>query len=307
MRVTVKALSHLDDLVTEQDRRRFSQPRRYRTKVSKSRSQLLQHLVCCVAESPQIRQRRDDRTTPKIADDLLIRFVVDLTRIAARRSSFYVNLGISRLLHDYSTSEARAINDFLTQNPERMRNDTYFRYGKGLLLKEMQHRFGSLVETTREARGELRLRSRRPSPRQTVLVNECLRLLTPWETRCPVPESFDPLQEALPELCFAGDHPDDEHPVDMRRMHTVLHPRCYVKATRALGLDAPAERLRIPRFFTGGGKSRCPEPDARGRSDTAITHRQPRVLSIEETATIDAELRAIAQRRRRWSIRQLSS
>ncbi len=295
MHFTVKALSHLDDLVKAQDRRRYAQPRKYRTKVSKSRSQLLQHLICCIAVAPGTEQRDDD---------LLIRFVIGLTRIAARRSSFYVNLGISRILHDYSTAEARAIHDFLAGTPERMRDDAYFRYGKGLLLKEMQQRFGCLIETTREAHGELRFRSRQPTPWQAALVKESLRLLTPWQTRCPLPERFDPLADTLPELGFTGSHPDDEHPFDMRRIHVVLHPRCYRQAARALGLDAPLQRLRIPRFFAATS-CRAGAP-ASGESDTAVAHRRPAALSADEAATIDAKLQALRDRRRRWSLRQLN-
>lgn len=301
MRVTIKALSYLDDVIREQGRRRYSQPKAYRTKASRSRSQLLQHLVCCLTDSLETRWPQGKATAARIAeDDLLVRFVVDLVSIAVRRSSFYVNLSISRILHDYSTADAMAIHDLLAQNPERMRNDSYFRYGKGLLQKEMRQRFGFEIETAREARGELRLCPNRPGSYQAALVGECLLHLTPWETRCPLPDSFDPLQETLPDLCFTEDCPDAEHPVELRRMHAVLHPHCYLRATRALGLDTPAQRLRIPRFIRS---------DNRGDRDAhqASTTRRPQALSVEERAAITAELRVVVARRRRWSIRQLTS
>ena len=303
IRVTVEALSHLDDLIKEQDRRRYSRPCGHRTKVSLSRCQLLQQLVCCVAESSATEGRRAE-TASGIADDLLIRFVVYLVRIATRRSSFYVNLAVSRILHDYSTAEAMAIYDLLTQDPERMRADSYFRYGKGLLTKEMRRRFGAWVRATRVARGEIRLCGRRPTQHQAALVGECLRLATPWATRCPWPESFDRWRDPLPELCFKGDHPDGEHPVDMRRTHTILHPECYLAATRALGLDAPAERLRVPRFSTGG-LGHPARREAR-RASNVLTGRRPRALREEEVTWIVTELEVIARRRRRWTIRRLS-
>ncbi len=303
IRVTVVALAYLDDLIKEQDRRRYSRPRTHRTKASRSRPQLLQHLVCCVSESPEIQRLREDQKPPRTADDLLIRFVIHLVRITTRRNSFYVNLGISRILHDYSTAEAMAIHDLLTQDPERLRHETYFRYGKRLLLNEMRQCFGALVEITRGARGELRFCSGRATLGQAALVQECLQLATPWETQCPFPESFDCWHEELSSLRFTGDHPDDEHPIEMRRMHTVLHPRCYLTATRALGFDAPGQRLRIPRFFAGDGRGRRAGHVTR---DAALAGRRPQALSEEEKSTIDVELQAIARRRRRWSIRQLS-
>ena len=63
-----------------------------------------------------------------------------------------------------------------------------------------------------------------------------------------VPERFDPEADTLAQLQFTGEHPDDEHPIEMNRLHTLLHPRCFSRLTRSLGLDVPDRRLRVPRF-----------------------------------------------------------
>lgn len=224
-------------------------------------------------------------------DDLLVHYMAHLVRICWRRCSFYVSLGICRLLHDYSTAEARSITDVITQNPDRLRDDVSYRQAKRLLMRELQHHFGSLLETHRVARGELRFRCRRPTDHERSLVQTYLELLTPWQTSCPIPESFDPTYDVLPALFFDGGRPDDEHSVEMRRIHSVLHPTCYARTAQALGLDAPGDRLLLPCF-----KRRLTDQQPHSTQLDAT-----RSLSREEHSMIDVALDHLAQRRRRWA------
>lgn len=297
MHATVRSLALVDVMATHQDKRRYVKPRRHRTKVSKSRPQLLQDLICCLSLERTIQQPPPhDRTDP---DDLLIRFVVLLVRIGSRRSSFYINLCISRILHDYTTPQARALYDLLQQDPERMRHGAYYRRCKRVLMEEVRQHLGHVVGLCRAPRGELRLVSQPPSDRQAVLVKQCLELLTPWQTRCSIPQAFDPMRQDLPELCFSGSHPDDEHPIDMRRAHGILHPACFARLTRALGLDSPDERLRIPSFTVAGdGPGGPPRPGAR-------RDRRAPELTVEDRLAIGEQVRAIKERRRRWSLNRL--
>ena len=47
-------------------------------------------------------------------EDIIIRYVKHLVRIVTVLSSFYVNVGITRLLHTYTTSQAQSAYEFLT-------------------------------------------------------------------------------------------------------------------------------------------------------------------------------------------------
>src|SRR6185436_12359503 len=46
---------------------------------------------------------------PASEEDLLVYFIKHLVRITTKRNSFYVTLGVSRLLHSYSTLETMEI------------------------------------------------------------------------------------------------------------------------------------------------------------------------------------------------------
>ncbi|MCG8457844.1 MAG: hypothetical protein MI919_16330, partial [Holophagales bacterium] len=307
--ITVNALAHLDDLYRRQDRRRYSRPRRCRTKVSRDRPQLLQHLICVLVSSRPLRYRmapagglaglpgsgREGPVRLPEGEQLLIRYVLELVRIGTRRSSFYSSLGISRILHDYSTAEAVAIHDFLIQDPERSRGESYFRRGKGLLLGELRQRFGPSLPIVSLARGELRPSSEgRATPGQLALVHECLRLLTPWGTPCPVPPHLDPRSDEVPALRFPGGDPDGEHPVELRRMHAVLHPPCFAGIALALGLDPPAERLCIPDFALGPGRSASTVRSA--DTEDTLARRQAPSLGQDDHARIRTRVLSIEAR-----------
>jgi len=74
-------------------------------------------------------------------------------------------------------------------------------------------------------------------------------LFTPWATPCVVPEKFDPFSEQIDELNFQGRHPDEEHEVEVNRIHATLHPDCFARLAAATGLPAPGDRLELPYFF----------------------------------------------------------
>ncbi|MEM7353446.1 MAG: hypothetical protein AAF657_21800 [Acidobacteriota bacterium] len=298
---TIRSLALLEVSATHQDKRRYAQPRGRRTKVSKTKPQLLQDLICCLSLNRALQAPlRSDRfdADPQDPDDRLIRFVALLVRLGVRRSSFYVNLSISRFLCDYSTAETCALYDVLLQDPERIRHRAYFRRCKGVLMSEIQKALGPSIETHRGAHGEVKLRTQPASVRQIELVQRCLRLLTPWQTCCPISETFDPLIEAIPQLKFSGDHPDDEHPIEMHRAHAILDPRCYERLTASLGLDRPPDRLRVPRFLPDRSV------ETQGWCRRNLSQRSAPELSRADRAQIVRELRTLEERRIGWA-RQL--
>ena len=234
-----------------------------RSKVSVGRAQLLQRLV--LLESSACERAQEARCTPDAIpdDELVLRFVKHLVGTASRRNSLYVAAAMGRVLHSYSTAEAQELFSLVVQDPDRVPDDSYVRWIKQNLFREVKERFGAWLRTCRGAHGEEVFETAEPSPHRRQLVRSCLELLTPWDTPCPVPPCFDALSETLKPLRSPGLDPDSEHPIEVSRMHSLIHPACLLRLMKGLRLPEPADRLSIPRIFHSGQASGdgCPPED----------------------------------------------
>jgi len=236
-------------------------------------------------EPPGVRADGD----PASEEDLLVYFVKHLVRITTKRNAFYVTLGVSRLLHSYSTLETMEIYNAVIGEPERVKDDYYYRSRKAVLMHEMYQRFGQLIRACRQRRGEERFETQQGSNEQRSLVRECLRLFTPWDTNCPVPRDFDPFKSVIGPLTSQSGA--DENRIEVNRIHAVLHPDCFESLVAAFGYGAPGERVELPRFFSDQTNDQSP-PGPRST---------PTELSAEELAEINHMLDEQAGRRRRAS------
>ena len=126
-------------------------------------------------------------------------FSKHLVRITTN-ALFYVTLGLSRLLYNYTTAETMEVYNAVIQDPERVKDDYYYRSRNGVLMKELKDRFGNLVDSNRGPRGEERFQSHDPPGRHADLVRECLSYFTPWHTPCLVPAGIDPIRTDHPSL-----------------------------------------------------------------------------------------------------------
>lgn len=234
-------------------------------------------------EPPGVRADGD----PATEEDLLIYFVKHLVRITTKRNAFYVTLGVSRLLHSYSTLETMELYNAVIGEPERVKDDYYYRSRKAVLMHEMYQRFGQLIRACRQRRGEERFETQQGSNEQRSLVRECLRLFTPWDTNCPVPRDFDPFKSVIGPLTSQSGA--DENRIEVNRIHAVLHPDCFESLVAAFGYGAPGERVELPRFFSDQTNDQSP-PGPRST---------PSELSAEELAEINHMLDEQAGRRRR--------
>lgn len=300
LEIAVRALNKLQLAATAQGKRLYYRltgrpdARKARSKVSVEEPHLLQRLV--YVESEEFERRKelaaqdsyaDAGVTPARNSDLVIFFIKHLVRITTRRNSFYVTLGLGRLLYNYTTPETMELYNLVIQDPDRVHDDYYYRSRKGVLLKELKERFGELIEVMKGPRGEQRWRTGESNSRQAELVRECLTWFTPWSTPCVVPERFNPLNDPIEKLTFAGRHPDDEHEVEVNRIHAALHPDCFARLAAANGLTMPDERLELPHFFLG---------DANDDSDQDAG--RPPNLSEEDLNTINNLLAQEAGRRK---------
>lgn len=246
LRILTAALESLDAAAAKQRRRTFYKPKRLRSKVAMNRNQLLQGLVYLESERFEKSQEKATERAPD-DEDLLVRYIKHLVHISAQRNAFHVTVALCRLLYRYDTRETMMIYDFLTQDPECRFESPYYRSRKRILMHEIHERFGSQLEICHGPRGEDRFCSREAEPEEVSVVEKSLDRFVPWKTCCVFHGAIDAYTE-IPQLRSTGLEPDEVHRVEMQRIHSILHPPCFDKLTRALGLPPPAERLRIPVF-----------------------------------------------------------
>jgi hypothetical protein len=220
---------------------------------------------------------------------MIVRFVKHLTRVTLRRNSFYVTVGVTRLLHGYSTAAALDLHGLVSQEPVRLPTDDYCRSRKKLLMKEMLERFGALLNVVRGAHGEHRFRCHESTARWAALVEACLRRFTPWGSTCPLPRRLETPMVDLPELSFEAADPDREHAVEVSRIHSILHPPCFARLTAALGLPPPAQRLTVPRFCLCQGDDAGPRPSRNRWRPPALSGETRR--RILDRLTVQADTR----------------
>lgn len=249
-RIAAHALSRLEVDVARQRKRRYYSPvGKVRTKVSLDELQALQSLVFHESEVFEKQQERAADFAGLGDADWLVRFVKHLIAITFECTSFYVALGICRLLFSYSTAETVCIYDTVRQDSERSKDDPYFRKRKIILMRRLEERFGSVLRTCHVSHGEERFVTREDSSRHLALVWQCLNMFRHWNTPCVLPERFNPVSDPIEALRFDGAELDDRHPVEIRRMHTLLHTDCYQRLVTALRFTPPSECLSVPVFF----------------------------------------------------------
>jgi hypothetical protein len=290
-------MSKLDVATTAQSKRRYYKPagrsllrgsHGFRSKVTLSELHLLQRLIYIESE-PYEKQREAGTSIRK--EDLVIHFIKHLVRVTLKRNSFYVTLGISRLLYNYTTTETMGIYNVVIQDPERVKDDYYYRSRKGVLMQEIKARFGDLVRISHGQRGEDRFQAEPEPSRFADLVNECLSFFTPWATPCLVPASVDPISDTIPALKFESREKEDQ--VEINRIHAALHPKCYQRLIKALGFHSPDQRLAVPHFFLSADNN-DPKHDRRDR-------RPNLELGDDDLNTIKKDLNDLAERRRKAS------
>jgi hypothetical protein len=302
VRIVSGAMSKLDVATTAQNKRLYYKPasrsllRRpksngFRSKVTFSELHLLQRLIYIESE-PYEKQREQASSGAAIRkEEVLIHFIKHLVRVTLKRNSFYVTLGMSRLLYNYTTTETMGIYNVVVQDPERVKDDYYYRSRKGVLMQEIKERFGDLVKTSQGQRGEERFQAEPEPDRFAELVKECLFFFTPWATPCLVPSGFDPISDSIPSLQFEGRDREDQ--IEVNRIHAALHPNCYQRLIKALGFHSPDQRLEVPLFFLSNESG----DRNQGRGDL----RPNLELGAEDLKTIKQDLGELAERRRKAS------
>lgn len=146
-------------------------------RISRTDADALQWLVYRESEECEKEQERNDQHTEV---DLVIRYIKHLVQLTTGASSFYVSVGLNRLLRNYSTPEVQQVYELVTEHYPASEE---YRKIKGRLMNRLAARFdGSLKIRTGEYR-ELRFEDYEDQKAWRSLVEECLEAFTPWGTR----------------------------------------------------------------------------------------------------------------------------
>ncbi len=296
LRVVTSALAKLEVSVGKQGKRLYyiptGRPWSRRTSSNGSRNSilfnelhLLQRLIYIESEPYEAAVEQEASSVGE--EELIIHFIKHLTKKTIKRNSFYVAVGLSRLLHNYTTAETMEIYNAVIQDPDRGKDDYYYRSRKGVLVQELKQRFGDLINICRGPRGEERFQPDDNQHRFVDLVRECLDYFTPWQTPCLVPDGIDPIMDGIPS--FSAVSENDEDKVEVHRIHAILHPDCFQRLTANLRLDAPETRIQIPRFYYASGMN--------GNGSNS-DRRNPPKLDERELKSITSSLDSNAARRK---------
>lgn len=255
--VAVASVMKLETVARAQDRRLYykltgrnnalhEHPSRFRNLVILNDLHLLQTIVYDETE----KYEKEQETNQKTIDEktFLVHFIKHLVKITLKHNSFYVTIGLTRLLYNYSTAQAAEIYNQVVQNPSRVKDDYYWRSRKARLMGLIRDRFGPLISVTRVSRGEERFVSKSDSARYYPLVQECLNMFMPWESACPLPPGERPIRGEIDSLIFNGRDPDDEHLIEISRIHALMHINCFERIVAGLNYPAPDGRLELPRI-----------------------------------------------------------
>ena len=320
LRVAQDAWCALDLVLGKQERSRkvYKHPRGYikweersrplRTKIRLGEDQMLQWLVYAQCDSWERATEYSNSVLPPGMEDMVVRYIKHLVRITLNRNSFYVTLGVTRLLYEYGAHEARMMYDVLTMSDSaRMKDIKYLRKQKAKLMDEELMRFDGMLQTVTTAYREKKFVTQPTTDRLLRLVNECLNRFTPWNTDCAVPESFDPT--VVSGLYFSENKTEDEDHVEMNRIHTILHPDCFSRFVKGLSefvdrlppdspdkscnYDPPDNRLTVPQFLSVADQD---GPDDRF---------SPPTLEADDYVRLQRDREALSRRRRTVSPRTL--
>lgn len=290
-KIAASAMSKLEAASNAQFKRYYYNPtgraensRAARSRVSLNDLQLLQRLVFVESEIFE----REKETSEQ---NLLKFFIKHLVRISLKRNSFYVALGISRILHNYGTADAMEIYNIIVQDPERVHDDYYYRSRKGVLMKELKARFGELLQIVKVNRGEERFDAKINNEKLCETANESLKTFTPWNSSCAIPDKFNPFNDIIKAFHFDKKDPDEEHRIEVNRIHAALDPECFLRLTNALKLPSSEEKMEIPKFMLTENQTNFDDKD----------WRNPPSLEADELKQIKEVLATQAENRKAMS------
>src|SRR5215472_14929853 len=138
------------------------------TRITREEADALQWLIFFESDQYEKEQESSGNHT---ASDLMVRYIKNLVRMTTAMSSFHVNVGLHRLLHNYSTAETQRLYETVT---ERFLGADEYRRAKSTLMSKLGKRFDGYLKTLRTQHGELRFEEYPDQQPWADLVDACL-------------------------------------------------------------------------------------------------------------------------------------
>jgi len=253
-------------------------------RIARSDMDMLQWLIMFEAEQDE---RAQERAGSISSAGMTIRYIKHLIQITTSMSSFYVNVGVSRVLHNYSTSDTQRVYEMLTS---RFLGPDEYRRAKSALMDKLSERFAGFLKIARVDHGELRFETSDNQEQWVIAVSDSLSVFTPWSTQghCAQYVSVNGNTQLKSAQKPAN---TDQNESELRCCHILIEPRCYDQLMEDLAFDAPETRLALPRFVM---------PDKQEKSDNNNVQQPPRPpgLSHEDLDQIQRRLTVTDARRR---------
>jgi hypothetical protein len=251
--------------------------RRFR-RIARADIDTLQWLIMLESTEDEKSQERTEQPSLK---GIVARYIKHLVQVASGLSPFYVNVGMNRVLRNYTTPEAQRLYEMLTS---RFPGTDEYRRAKAVLMEKMTERFGTLLKITRVEHGELRFEALEDQQQWSSFVDDCLKLLTPWSTRGHCSEFL-----AVPLVAAIDEQRTDRNESEITLCHVLIEPQCSKQVLTQLALDPPDTKLALPRFDM---------PPPQRRNDSGNQSGPAPELTLMELDEIQRRLAAVDARRR---------
>lgn len=251
LEITENAFEMWDVICERQDKRRYynlkgrllanQEKKKQRVKVNVHEEQLLQRLIYKLSEDYELTPIWSKNTDE---EGLLICYLKRLLSMVLKHNSFSTAVGISRVLHKYSNRETVEL--YMLLAPNRTTQDIAniereSKRCKSKLISQLKEFFGEFISISKNEKEERFETVKDPHKLLLLfdLVEDCLERFKPWVTEC---------MNSLNDFVFTNDDPDNEYPIELKRIHSLIHYNCYRQLTAALSLAPPKDRLEIPLF-----------------------------------------------------------
>jgi hypothetical protein len=258
------------------------------TRIVRTEEDTLQWLIYLESAWHEKQQETEGEQTTR---DMVVRYIKHLVQITTSMSSFYVNVGLQRLLFNYSTADSQKAYEWLT---EHYTDAVAYRTVKAALMKEIAERFKDTVQICRTHHGEQRFETLGNQSCWMALVKRCLRMFIPWSTLQACSATLRTELACGSQLSTDRNHGLPQDTLELRRCHTFIDPDCYEDLTKKVGLDSPSRRLALPRFINCGREEENSSGDP-GNDTMELTSQE--VQAIRDVVAEDALLRQQASPR----------
>jgi hypothetical protein len=240
-------------------------------------------------------------------ETMTIRFIKEIIDHGFTHNTFHLLVGRLRVLFNYSTKESQQLYDILVPDGTGGRDADAYRRSKKRLIGRLEKRLNELIQVV-NVHGENRFLKREDAGDNIWLVEECLNNFTPLNPRCPkLPDKINSTTDVIgafesqtpthPQTASA-ERKEEEHTVELVRMHALTHTPCASNLIGLLEMPQPEQRLELPIFFLsqhGGGIG--PPP---------IDRRNIPPLSPDQKKRMQLALRQLQERRDRLPLNEVT-